>query len=47
MAKRLNKIYDSQMSALKASRKKSKKYVYSIKPTKGFYLGYQLLRRKK
>ena len=44
---RLKKIYDNQFDALKASRKKSPKYSYQVKPTKNYFTGYQLVRRKK
>ena len=42
--KRLPKIYSSQAEALKASKRLKGKY--EIKPTKKFFLGYQLVRRK-
>ena len=44
MAKRLKKIYPSQMAALTASKKK--KGTFDIKPTKNFFLGYQLVKKK-
>jgi len=44
---RLKKIYDNQLDALKASRNKSTKYSYEVKPTKKYFTGYQLIRRRK